>query len=180
MLPVMMRPEVGGVDEDVKCFASLGGRGWVGLRRRGEIAGWVGGRFAKVVDGVELVVGVAREDKVVVGELLVAAIEAEVEHDSGASRLVGAEAVEVGGMGSADELAIGANGIAVGDDGVEGERFSGRELEAGDSVVSGCIATGEDASDVGRWVILDAEFAAKLDEGFGDGVGPAEWIPDPF
>ena len=93
--PVVVRAEVGGVDEDVEGFAAGGCAGGIGRGGGGEVAGGVGRGLAEVVDGVELLVGVAGEDEVVVGEVVVALVEAEVEDDAGAGGLVGALVLEV-------------------------------------------------------------------------------------
>ena len=87
-LPVVVGPQVGRVDQDVEGLAA--GRGDLGLGggRGADVAGRVGRRLALAVDEVELLVRVAREDEVVMQEMLVAAVEAQVEDDARAGRLV--------------------------------------------------------------------------------------------
>ena len=72
-----------------------------------RVAGRVGGRLALAVDGVELLVRVAREDEVVVEQVGVGAVEAEVEHDAGAGRLVAAAALEAARRAAARRAARG-------------------------------------------------------------------------
>src|SRR5688572_1299622 len=79
-LPVVMWTQVRRVDEHVERFAI----GWRGGRlatsRRGEIARRVRRRLAFLVDVFELLVRIAAEDKVVMREMIVALLQAEVEH----------------------------------------------------------------------------------------------------
>ena len=64
----------------------------LGRGRGADVARRVGGGLALAVDRVELLVRVAREDEVVVEQVVVAPVEAEVEDDPRAGRLVAAAA----------------------------------------------------------------------------------------
>ena len=91
-LPVVMRAQIRRVDEHVERFAAGGRGGGFGAGGRREIAGRVGRGLALLVDPVELLVRVAAEDEVVMREMLVAFVQAEIEHDAGAGGLVAAAA----------------------------------------------------------------------------------------
>ncbi len=89
-----MRPQIRRVDEHVERFAARRRGAGLGEGRRGEVARRVGRGLAFFVDEVELLVRVAAEDEVVMREVFVAFVQAEVEHDAGACGLVFAPALE--------------------------------------------------------------------------------------
>ena len=61
---------------------------------RREIARRIGRGLALFVNPLELLVRVAAENEIVMREVLVALVQAEVEHDAGAGRLVFAAALK--------------------------------------------------------------------------------------
>ena len=61
-------------------------------RRGADVTGRIGRGLAPAVDRVELLVRVAREDEVMVQQVIVATIKPEVEDDAGTGRLVAAAA----------------------------------------------------------------------------------------
>ena len=137
--PVLPGAEVGRVDQDVERLAA--GRGHLarllGAGGGGEVGGGVGRGDAFLVDRLELLMRVAAEDEVVVGEVFVGPVEAEVEHDAGAGGFVGAFGVEAFADLAADELAVGADRVHVGHDGVAVEGLARLGLDAGDAAAIG-------------------------------------------
>ena len=71
--------------------------------------------------------------------MVVALVQAEVEHNAGAGGLVAALVLEfTGGLvagGSAEQFAMGADGVLVGDNGVEAETLAFGGRQAGDVAV---------------------------------------------
>lgn len=124
-LPVVVRAQVGGVDEDVEGLAARGGHGGIGGGGGAEVTGRVRGGLAPAVDGVEFLLRVVREDEVVVEEVGVGAVQPQVEDDSGAGGLVFTPLFETTGRPRpVEKLTVGAHGVAVGDEGGEGNAFA--------------------------------------------------------
>ena len=89
---------------------------------------------------------VAGEDEVVVGEVVVALVEAEIEDDAGAGGLVRALVLKMSGCrGAGEEFAMGADGVFVGYNGVEAIGFARGGGEA--SYLSMGAGRGVDACD---------------------------------
>jgi hypothetical protein len=63
--PVMVWPQIRRVHQHVQSFPAARGDIGVCARRRTEITGWIGRRLALAIDGIEFLVGIAREDEVV-------------------------------------------------------------------------------------------------------------------
>ena len=82
-----------------------------GPGRRREVARRIGGGFAVSVDRLELILRVAGEDEVVMREMLVGTIEAEVEHDAGAGRFIATPAPEAALGHAADQVAVGSHTV---------------------------------------------------------------------
>ena len=95
-LPVVMGPQVGRVHQDVEGLAAGRGDLRLGGGRGTDVAGRVGRRLALAVDDVELLVRIAREDEVVMEQVVVTAVEAQVEDHARAGRLVAAGASRTG------------------------------------------------------------------------------------
>jgi hypothetical protein len=72
----------------------------------GDIAGRVRGGLAAAVDPVELLLGIARKDEMMVLQVLVGAVEAEVEDDARTGRFASPPAVEQPCRVTADQLPV--------------------------------------------------------------------------
>ena len=120
-LPIVMRPQIRRVHQDVKRLAA-GGRGaGFGASGRREITGRVGRGFALLVDEIKLLVGVAAEHEIVMRQMLIALVQTQIQHDAGTGGFVFAALLELRADAAVDEFAVRANRIAVGDDGPEGD-----------------------------------------------------------
>ena len=128
-VPVVVRPQVRRVDEDVERLAAGRRDAGLGAGRRGEIAGRVRGRLAAAVDPVELLLGVAREDEVVVQQVLVAAVQAEVEHDARAGRFATSATARSWPRARRQQFVVRAHRVHVGDDGAERDALAVVGLE---------------------------------------------------
>lgn len=145
-------------------------------RRRADIGGRIGRGLPFSVDRVEFLVGITGEDKIVMAQMLVSTGQPEVENDAGTGGFVVAAVREPARCGMAGEqIGKGANGVAVGDHGGQGDGGSVAQFDP-----DGAVAIGEDAGDMGVGADFNAEFAGQACQCERDGASAADWIPDSF
>ena len=149
----------------------------LGRGRCADVAGRVGRRLAPAVDRVEFLVRVAREDEVVVQQVVVAAVEPQVEHHARTGRLVAPPPLE---------LAARRDGRGAARDGSARRRSWRRRPPAGSAgrrrsrrpVTLARRRRGRSRGSPTPVMQLDAQLARQADQGVGDGPGPAPRIPD--
>ena len=78
----MVWPEVGSVDQYIEGFATWGRDFRFRDSRSADIGGGVGCWFSAAVNRLKLFVRIGRKNKIVVDELLVPLVEAEVENNA--------------------------------------------------------------------------------------------------
>ena len=86
----MVAAQVRRVDQNVQRLAAGRSDRRIGRRGRAHIASWIGRGLTLTIDGGKFFGRIAREDKVVMQQMLVALFKPEIEHDSGAGWFVAA------------------------------------------------------------------------------------------
>ena len=119
LCPVMLRTQKRRVHQHVERITAHRRGGWIGDRSGGEITGRVRRRIGEIVDVVKLLVRIAGKDKIMMRQMLVALIKAEIKHHTGTSRLVFSPFVEAIGNSAAQQFAISAHRVFIRDYGVE-------------------------------------------------------------
>src|SRR5215217_695563 len=160
--PIKVGAQTGGMNEDVERLAALWCDAWVSECRCGEVSRWVRGRLALVIDGVELLFRITGEHKVMVEQVIVALLEPEIEHNTRAGRLV-ALAIEGRTSLPADQLAVGAEGVHVGDDSIVALQPFCRHYACD------AVAVDLDLVNVRARLQSNAEFRGKFCERLGNG-----------
>ena len=106
-------------------------------------------------------------------QVLVAAVETEIQHDAGTCRLVGPATVELFGGNTTDQLAIRAHGIHVRDDGGDRHQLAGGRANGGyaaiDRLDGGNAATRPDIHALPR---------RQVGKSLGNGARPTHRVPD--
>src|SRR5271165_254331 len=102
----MMRAQVRRMHKYIEGFAAGGRDTGLGASRGADVAGWIGGRLAPPVDGLELLFWVSGKDEVVVQQVVVAPIQPEVEHDAGTGRFVASSTLEPRGRLAPEQLSV--------------------------------------------------------------------------
>ncbi len=127
-----------------------------------------------MVNSLKLLMRVAREDEVMVQQLVILAIKPEIEHDARAGGLVGAPPLEPsGGSLALEQIAVGPHGINVRDDRRQGDALAVLGLEARNS--AGLIE--QDGARGRPQAELDAELERQVEERFRNGPRPSHGIP---
>ena len=173
--PVVMGPQVGRVHEHVERLAPGGRDAGFGDGRRADIAGRVGGRLTAAVDHLELLVRIVREDEVVVDQLFVALVEAEVEHDARAGRLVAATVQESLTRLSLNQFAVRAHAVGIADNGPCGDRLARVGFDAPDPA-----PFDDDSSDRRPGADFHAQINGQTGQCPRHSAGAAAGIPDPL
>src|SRR5271155_1676607 len=83
------------VHQNVERIATRRCGRWIGNRRRGEIAGGVRRGLGEIVNVMELFVGVAGKNEVMVRQMLIPLVQPEVEHNAGTCGFILSALVEV-------------------------------------------------------------------------------------
>ena len=121
-----------------------------------------------MIDPVELLLGIAREDEVVVLQVLVAAVQAEVEDDARTSRFATSATGKAGRRRAAYEFLVGAHRIHVGDDGAERDALAIRHLEPLHTAVAD-----QQPAHVGAGTDRHPKLLGQARERRGHGAGPS-------
>src|SRR4051794_30924736 len=79
-LPVMVRPQIWRVHQDVNRVPARRSNRWIGASRCRDIAGWIRGWFPFAVDPIEFLLGIGGKDKVMVGQLLINPVKPEIQN----------------------------------------------------------------------------------------------------
>ena len=156
-LPVMLRSQIRCMNQDVKRLAAFGRSAGFTASRRREVTGWVGRGFTFFVDEIKLLVRVAAENKVMMGEMFVTFVQPEIEHDAGTGSFIVTPFFKLRADAAVDEFAVGADGITVGNDGGEVDFFAVIRAHAGDGV-----AIRQNFFNLGVGMDYDAEFARQF------------------
>ena len=159
--------------QDVERLAARDRHFRLGDRRGADVTGRIGGRLATAVDRLELLVGIVREDEVVMDQLLVPLVEAEVEHHARTRGLVLAAAEKLSLRLAVEELAMGADAVGVAHDDGGRDRLAGGCLHTADLAV-----LDDDPPDRGVGADIDAEIHREACQRPWDRARAAPRIPD--
>ncbi len=173
--PIVMRAQIGRVDEHVERFTARGRRAGFGASGGCEIARRIRRGLALLVNPIELLVRIAAENEIVVGKVIVTLVQPEVEHDPGTGGLIFAAPRESRADRTIDQFAMRADGVTVRNHGIERNFFARIRAHARDLAVAR-----QDLLDFGLDAELDAEFRGELDERLRHRARAANRVPDTF
>ena len=160
------------MDQHIKRLATLGRHARISARRCRQIGGGVRRRLATLVDGVELLLRVAGEDEIMMAQMLIALVQAKIEHNARAGGLEALFGIGLAGR-PADQFAIGANGVHIGDHRIARDGLARGQLHPAHGVV-----LDNKASDLGIGAQFSAQIAGQLGQAFGHRPGAALGVPD--
>src|SRR3954453_6399360 len=173
-LPIMMRPQIWRVYQDVNRVPARRSNGGIGAGWRCDITGRIRGRLAFAVDPVKFFLGVRRKDKVMMGQLLVYPIESKIQNNAGTGGIGLPSPAEACGRLAADKFAIGADGIHIRNDGSQADGLACICLDSGD-----LPAVGQDSADTGPQPQIDTQIVCQRLQSLWHRARAAHWIPNP-